>query len=257
MRGTYQFSTGQFSRLLIILLLYVVPATVLAQENEPVKDTVVEVKIESIPLTSMSSEAERTSLELKKKKAVMLDYETARRIRNSVGEFKVRFDELKLRSDSAHLAMGTRNGLRDLRLKWMRLEEQLDKWQADLGDQTIELEEALVELNDLQEKWALTKEKAVLDSVPEAIVERIDDELLQVEEVRSAMNDTLSTYVVGMDKIVQTLLDIREHIEQIRIEEERTWSGIFSKDSPAIWEKSSNEQSAGAAVIVRFGASYM
>lgn len=246
-----------FVRFLLILLVSTLSYDVWAQENAvEAKDSLKVVKTESISLTSISSEAERTSLDLKKKKTIMLNYESARKIRKDAIEFQMRYNELQGRSDSAHLAMGTQNGLRDLRLKWMRLEEQLDGWQDDLGKQTVELEDALTELNDLKERWSLTNDQAIMDSVPAVILQRIEEELTEVEAVRAAMRDTLSTYVVGMDKIVQSLLNIREHIEHIRIEEDRAWSGIFSKDNLAIWEKGVADRRARKVVADQLGISY-
>ena len=147
-----------------------------------------------------------------------------------------------------------RTDLERVSFDFERLGDRLARWSATLNERAQELDADLVLLGERRAVWRATREKAVADSQPAAVLARIDETLAAIERadraVRARRNEVL-TLRESIARQQSAVASVQDLVASLRVERRRQ---LFALDRPALWEEVSAAEPAQGDLLDRMSA---
>ncbi len=123
-----------------------------------------------------------------------------------------------------------------LKDKWETLGLQTGAWQQALSNRTQELENGKEKLKSLHDVWELTRSAGEDKEYPEALQERIESVLANIEVVEEKLRERMEKVLSLQDEISTSASRISEIILLLESERERSRIKLLSSDSPPLWK---------------------
>ena len=216
------------------------------------------VKIQPFELTGLTSAAEETDDALRKAKEAILkgddSYEINIRFENALRKNKaLRKDTVKAELESYNLW-----ALKDIDNNWSGYESEIESLKKEFSKLSDSYQNALVLTVNYYDRWELTKVIGQ-DDIPEPLLVRIDDMILNLETVNTTIKDSLNVILTLFDDVAKehsNILDVKKTINEISNDKKLN---IFARDSPPLTvalKGDSNNDNIGQQLTGTFTSSY-
>ena len=130
--------------------------------------------------------------------------------------------------------------LEEVAREWKRHGEKLKEWSDALTERSTELTDRLERLDYQQIVWAMTRDSALANELPESSIEQIASIHSEIMELSEQITEIRKTLIDVQTTISDGRLHVRETsdaiLEVIREKQQR----ILKIDSPPIWQATSN-----------------
>lgn len=191
------------------------------------------VKIQPFVLTSLTSAAEETDDALRKARETIEKNEDSFEINKRF--FASLEKNIDLRSDTIQEQLESYNlwALKDIDNDWRSYESDLESIKKDFSQLSDSYQDALVKTTNYTDRWNLTKDQNT-DDIPEPLMIRIDDMILNLENANTSLRDSLNIILTLFDNVARehsSILDVKQRIDAISNDKKLN---IFAKDSPPL-----------------------
>jgi potassium-dependent mechanosensitive channel len=200
------------------------PAAPLASTAIPLAEVATR-SAEVISLLTTFSEKSTPSLEIEK-------------IRQSLPEVVRQIDLAYIDTSAALGELAPLATMQAMRTHWQRRHLQVRAWFNLLTQQAVELAGALERLARIKETWIQTREAAVSDQAPVAIIEQIQATLVSLETVQLALKTQEEAVLLLQGNIARELARCNEAMTQIDKAQKSAVEGILLQENPPIWSLS-------------------
>ena len=147
-------------------------------------------------------------------------------------ELRVLVDDLSEEHIAGVVRLST---LDDLQRVWTRRSREFEGWNRTLSRHLRRQEESLSELRTLKERWTLTRQMALDNELPPALVARIESTIVSIREVRKTVGDRRGEILVLQNQISKEEGQIANVAERLNGAREVLRDQLFAYDSPPIW----------------------
>jgi len=216
------------------------------------------VKIQPFELTSLTSAAEETDEALRKARETIEKGEDSFEINK---RFASTLEKNKdLRADTVQEQLESYNlwALKDIDNDWSSYEGEIESIKKDFSRLSDSYQDALRKTTKYSDRWILTKKQNPKD-IPEPLMLRIDDMILNLENANSSLKDSLNIILTLFDNVAREhsgILDVKQRINEISNNKKLN---IFAKDSPPLhvaFKGEDNDDNIAEQISGTFTSSY-
>jgi small-conductance mechanosensitive channel len=191
------------------------------------------VKIQPFELTSLTSAAEETDEALRKARETIEKNEDSFEINKRFFSTINKNQDLRADTVQEHLESYNLWALKDIDNDWSSYANELESIKKDFSKLSDSYQEALVKTTNYSDRWVLTKKLNPKD-IPEPLMLRIDDMILNLENANTGLKDSLNVILTLFDNVARehsSVLDVRQRIDAISNDKKLN---VFAKDSPPL-----------------------
>jgi small-conductance mechanosensitive channel len=189
-----------------------------------------------IPITEISQSAQETRISLNK---ISTNLEPVADILVIEEQLPAFLNSLKKKRFSwfyESLNKLTTRKLQELSQKWNIILDKLNGWEDKLAKHSKTLEEDDRQLDEMTALWQLTSESIIGKETPEAILERVQSTLDQIQDIKTRLLEEMKVTLTSRDHISVEQLKIAKLIGQIKEAEVQSRRGIFVRDGLPLWK---------------------
>jgi len=248
--------------LLLAALLLLDASMSLAQEPaaapEPKAAEPEEPAIVAVRLPEVTAVAEQVGAQLAKLKQELDDKASNTEIEDSLADLDQQVQALD--EETRHLLQAdlSVDSLRGIETRWKALAAEPAEWRGALRDRAEKLGEQISELDELAERWELTRKLAAESQAPPGVSKQIKDVLDAIKQRRNQAEERMAAVLT----LQTTVADHKSHIDtalaRVRAEIDEQLTQIFVRDLPPLWHddvpktlRADLEQGLGPAIEVR------
>mgnify|MGYP001818917078 CR=1 FL=1 len=202
----------------LLALLVLLPTFAAAQESKPAETTEPETPpVQPISAAQIPGRAEDTTRIMRSIRERMSPSPDVERIRESLTGFVDRLEQMKADPTLENLAGLGLRGLDELDQSWSSAAKQARGWQTALSARSTALGEQLELLRSERAPWQLTYETRSEQTLPDALVARVQSVLAEIEAVRKLLNERLDDVLTLQNGISERLVlieDINDSVDQ-------------------------------------------
>jgi hypothetical protein len=126
-------------------------------------------------------------------------------------------------------------GLGDRLSEWTRHRDQLDAWQAVLSARATEFGSALESLQESRALWHRTRETAVAERAPPALLQRIRATLDRTADVTERVKVRRGSVLTLQEDVTQAAQIVSVARERIEATEEQRRARLLERDQATLW----------------------
>ena len=120
-------------------------------------------------------------------------------------------------------------------LRWSRIDQRLNDPESKMNDYAEALEQIKEKLKGSKEKWLLTQEATLEESISEEINERVESTIFRIDSVYSILNDSLNRTLSQQNEITNIKLQIGEFTVNLERSEKTKFNQLIAKREDFIW----------------------
>lgn len=161
------------------------------------------------------------------------------------GELNVFERDFEATGKETALALGaiySPEQLRELDTRWLSLLARLGKWEQILTDRAVLLEGNLTQLDGLQRTWHTTREVARETGAPDAVQERADAVLSEIERVRRLVDKARSEILTLQAEVSRFETRCAAQRAQLKRATDAALENLLVRDSVPIWSADSSTE---------------
>jgi len=192
-------------------------------------------EVVAIPLVDISQRAEQTTLILSKTTEALSQSAIIARIEEQLPEIQ---ESIQNRRESLVRTLGiggSRGRIAEAADEWNQTHAMIGRWRQALTPKLNDIKTSVELLDREHETWKLTRDAALKESAPEAILGRIRSTLDQIDQVSASARQMQASLLTLQDQIVQQDLLITEELDRIAAVQRENRSDLFQRDSPPLW----------------------
>jgi small-conductance mechanosensitive channel len=218
-----------------IHFLFLLPVTLLAQDEADVQKDSVEVQSQGLNILEIPEESERIGKRIFKLKEVLEKSSEIARIDSALVGFS---EEIQKRYDTTPLNLEELSA-RDLKVKmveWSNFKSTLTSYRSNTKDRSEEISKITNELFAEINIWENTKEEIESRNDETDIFDGIDGILNTLEETMSLAHARLDSVFVTQKNVTNLVLIVDEQLARIERGQKVKQRDYFAIDSPPIWD---------------------
>ncbi|MEE9606278.1 MAG: mechanosensitive ion channel domain-containing protein [Myxococcota bacterium] len=125
--------------------------------------------------------------------------------------------------------------IENVRSEWQARADSLATSRRTLAGRAEGLEKDLTELAKLREPWRLTREQVREESLPPAVVQRIDETLAAIDQALDALKKRQAALLTVQEAVTKLELKVSEVLEAVKTAQGERRKQLLAYDSPPLW----------------------
>jgi small-conductance mechanosensitive channel len=148
----------------------------------------------------------------------------------------------------------SRTALDRVSFDFARLRDRLGEWSGTLTRRAESLDADLALLAERRQTWLATREKAVADAQPAAVIARIERTLREIERAERAVRERRNQILTLRESVARhqsTVVEILDLVDRKRSERRRSY---LSLDRPPLWQAIAEAAPEQGGLLARMAA---
>lgn len=188
-----------------------------------------------IPLSDIAARATEVANLLNKLTAASVSVADIDRIAKSLPDISEKLDA-QIESTAITLdGAPSLETLQSLQQQWQSRQNELTAWLNTLTQQATKLQDGLTQLAGLQKIWITTRASAQAASLPEHILQQIDETLSAIAAAQTKLEGERAVVLELQSRVAQAATKSGTALAQIRQYQQKAVAGLFVPDAPPIW----------------------
>jgi small-conductance mechanosensitive channel len=202
----------------------------------------------AIPVAEVSIRAQEVARRLESFAKLAEPDPDLAKIREDLGVFEDSLETRKQRPGFQELEQLGERRLEDLATEWKRYESGVKKWETSLLAKSEELNDQMLQMDQLEVVWAVTRDTARAQRAPRAVTRQIGSTLEEIGGTKAMMEKRFREILALQELVAAGLRVLKDDADHIKSQREERRQRLFVRDAPPLWEAIAAETDSSRVV---------